>query len=75
MAHVAPQNLSIYLTWKNRKQHYLNNKLKITAPMRNEEFQLPVGSYSVSDIQDYIKYIINTLNSNHQPLITVGLHQ
>ena len=25
----------------------------------NDEFELPDGSYSVSDIQDYIEYIIN----------------
>ena len=27
--------------------------------MRNDELEFPDGSYSVSDIQDYIKYIIN----------------
>ena len=25
----------------------------IIAPMQNDEFELPDGSYSVSDIQDY----------------------
>ena len=30
--YVAPQNLSIYYTWKNIKQQYKNNKLKIIAP-------------------------------------------
>ena len=55
--HVALQDLSIYYTWKNiRKQH--KSKLKIIAPIWNDEFELPDGSYSVSDIQDYIKYII-----------------
>ena len=33
-------------------------KLKILAPTWNEEFKLPDGSYSVSDIQDYFKYIL-----------------
>ena len=28
------------------------------APTWNDEFELPDGSYSVSDIQDYIEYII-----------------
>ena len=28
--------------------------------MRNEEFELSDGSYSVSDIQDYFNYIIKT---------------
>ena len=28
------------------------------APIWNDEFNLPNGSYSVSDIQDYFEYII-----------------
>ena len=34
------------------------NKFKISASTWNDEFNLPDGSYSVSDIQDYFKYII-----------------
>ena len=30
--HVTLQNLSIYYTWKNIRQQYKNNKLKIIAP-------------------------------------------
>ena len=56
--HLALQNLSIYYTWKNIRKQYKNNKLKITAPTWNDEFELPDGFYSVSDIQDYIEYII-----------------
>ena len=56
--HVAFQNLSIYYTWKNIRKQYKNNKLKIIAPRWNDEFELPDGSYSVSDIQDYAEYII-----------------
>ena len=55
--YVALSNLSIYYTWKNIKKSYKNNKFKISAPTWNEEFELPDGSYSVSDIQDYFKYI------------------
>ena len=55
---VAISNLSIYYTWKNIKDTYNNNKLKISAPTWNEEFKLPDGSYSVSDIQDYFEYIM-----------------
>ena len=29
--HVALQNLSIYYRWKNRRQQYKNNKLKMIA--------------------------------------------
>ena len=46
-------NLSIYYTQKNVKSLYNNNKFKISAPTWNDEFELPDGSYSISDIQDY----------------------
>ena len=55
---VALSNLSIYYTWKNVKSSYNNNKFKISAPTWSEEFKLPDGSYSVSDIQDYFEYIL-----------------
>ena len=51
-------NVSIYYTWKKIKSEYNNNKFKISAPTWNDEFNLPDGSYSVSDIQDYFEYII-----------------
>ena len=50
---VALSKLSIYYAWKNTKSSYNNNKFKISAPTWNEEFKIPDGSYSVSDIQDY----------------------
>ena len=55
---VALSNLSIYYTWKNVKSSYNNNKFKISAPTWSEDFKLPDGSYSVSDIQDYFEYIL-----------------
>ena len=48
--YIALSNLSIYYTWKNRKNSYKNNKYKISAPTWNEEFKLPDGSYSISYI-------------------------
>ena len=51
-------NLSIYYTWKNIKSEYNNNIFEIHATTWNDEFNLPNGSYSVSDIQDYLEYII-----------------
>ena len=45
-------------TWKNIKSSYNNNKFKISVPAWSEEFELPDGSYSVSDIQDYFEYIL-----------------
>ena len=56
--YVGLSTSSIYYTWKNIKISYKNNKLKISAPTWNEEFELPHGSYSVSDIQDYFENII-----------------
>ena len=55
---VALSSLSIYYTWKNVKSLYNNNKFKISAPTWSEEFELPDGSYSVSDIQDYFEYVL-----------------
>ena len=51
-------NLSIYYAWKNIKSEYNNNKFKISAPTWNDEFDLPDGSYSIADIQDYCEFII-----------------
>ena len=55
---MALANLSIYYTWKNVKSTYNNNKFKKSAPTWNETFNLPDGSYNISEIQDYIEYII-----------------
>ena len=55
---MALTNLSIYYTWKNIKSEYNNKKFKISAPTWNDTFDLPGGSFSVSDIQDYFEYII-----------------
>ena len=43
---------------KNIKQPYKSNKLKISVPTWNKVFELPVGSYSISDIQDYFEDIL-----------------
>ena len=60
-------NLSIYYTWNNIKPTYNKNKLKISAPTWNDTFNLPDGSYSIADIQDYFEFIIKkheTLTEN-----------
>ena len=51
---MALANLSICYTCKNVKSTYSNNKFKIPAPTWNETFDLPDGSYNISEIQDYI---------------------
>ena len=55
---MALANLSIYYTWKNITSEYNNNKFKISASTWNETFDLPNGSYSTDDIQDYFEFII-----------------
>ena len=55
---MALGNLSIYYTWKNVKSTYINNKFKISASTWNETFHLPDGLYNISEIQEYIEYII-----------------
>ena len=65
--HVALQNFSIHYTWKNIRKQCKNNKLKIIAPTWNDEFELQDGSYYLSDIQDYIEYIIK----KHETLTTI----
>ena len=54
---IALSNLSIYYTWKNMKSSYNNNKFKISGPTWKDEFELPDGCYSISDIQDYFENI------------------
>ena len=55
---MALANLSIYYTRKIIKTEYNNNKFKIFAPTWNDTFDLPDGSYSIADIQDYFEFII-----------------
>ena len=61
---IALSNLSIYYTWKNIKSSYNNNKFKISVPTWNDKFELPDGSYSVPDIQDYFEYILKKHEEN-----------
>ena len=58
LKNMASANLSVYYTWKNIKSEYNNNKFKISAPTWNHTFDLPDGSYSIVDIQDYFEFII-----------------
>ena len=55
---MALAKLSIYYKWKNIKSAYNNNRFKISVPTWNDEFDLPDGSFSISDIQNYFQYII-----------------
>ena len=44
---IALSSLSIYYTWKNIKSSYNNNKFKVSAPIWDDKFELPDGSYSI----------------------------
>ena len=69
---MALANLSIYYTWKNVRSTYNNDKFKISALTWNETFDLPDGLYNISEIQDYIEYIIKkheTIGENAPILI------
>ena len=64
---MALANLSIYYTCKNIKSECNNNIFKIFAPTWDDNFDLPDGSYSIADIQDYFEFIIKkheTLTEN-----------
>ena len=61
---IALSNLSIYYTWKSIKSSHNNNKFKIYAPTWNNKLELPDGSYSLSDIQDYFEYILKKHGEN-----------
>ena len=73
--YVALSNLSIYYTRKNIKESYKNSIYRISAPTWNKDFQLPDGSYSASDIQDYFRYILKrheTITGNPWIMIYVN---
>ena len=55
---MALADLSIYYIWKNIKSECNNNKFKISAPTWNDTFDLPDGSYSIANIQDYFEFTI-----------------
>ena len=49
---------------ENIKSSYNNKKFKISAPTWNDKFELLDGLYSVSNIQDYFKYILKKHGEN-----------
>ena len=61
---IALSNLSIYYAWRNIKSSCNGNKFKILAPTWKYKFELPDGSYSVLNIQDYFEYILKKHGEN-----------
>ena len=67
---IALSNLSTYYTWQNIKSSYNNNRFKISASTWNDKFELPDGSYCVSDIHDYFEYILKEHGEDiNKPLV------
>ena len=73
---IGLSNYSIDYTWNNIKSSYNNNKFEISTPTWNEELTLPNGSYSVSDIQDYFRYILKKHGENtDKPSIQIYVNE
>ena len=73
---IALSNLSICYTWKSIKGSCNNNKFKISTPTWNDKFELPDGSYSVSDTRDYFEYILKTHRENiDNPLVKIYVNK
>ena len=70
------QTLAFFKKQKNIKKSYKNNLFKTSAPTWNEEIELPDESYSVSDIQDYLKYILLKHETvTHNPSIKIYVNK
>ena len=54
----------MHYTWKKIKSSDNYNKFKISAPTWNDKFELPDGSCSISDVQDYFEYILKNHGEN-----------
>ena len=52
---IALSNISIHYTWRIIKSSYNNNKFKTSVSTWKDKFELPDGSYSVSNIQRYFE--------------------
>ena len=73
--YVALSNLSIYYTYINIKESYKNKEFKISFPTWTEEFELPDGSNSVSDIHNYFQNILKkheTVTDNLSIMVSVN---
>ena len=59
MKKLLPYQILVFITHvKNIKSSYNNNKFKKSTPTLNHKFELPGDSYSISNIQDYLEYIL-----------------
>ena len=61
---VLHQILVFTIHGKKMKKPSNNDEFKISAPTWNDKFELPDGSYSASDVQDYFEFILKKHNKN-----------
>ena len=69
---IALVNLSIYYTWQNVKSEYKKNTFKTSSSTWGETFDLPDGSYTIANIQDYFEFIMKkheTFTDNSPPIL------
>ena len=69
------QILAFAIHGKNIKSHTKTINLKCQLRKWNEEFELPGGSYSVWDIQDYFKYILRNMRPSNNPSIMIYVNK
>ena len=76
MKRLLPYQTLAFITHGKTKSSYNNNKFKISAPTWNDEFKLPDGSYSVSDIQGYFEYILKKHEEDiDKPLVQIYVNK
>ena len=64
MKRLSPYQISAFITRRKTKSSCYINKSEISAPTWHDKFELPDGSYSVTDIQDYFEYILKKYGEN-----------
>ena len=64
MKKLLPYQILALNIWENIKRSSGNNEFKIYAPTWNDKFEIPDGSYFLSDIQDYFEYILKKQGEN-----------
>ena len=76
MKKILLYQILVYTIHGKTKKSYKNNKFKISAPTWNDQFELPDGSYSASDIQDYFEYILkNHREKTDNPSIRIYVNK
>ena len=73
--HIALSNLSIFYTLRNVTKKLNNGKFKITTPSWSEEFELPEGSYTVKDIDNYFQFIVKKHTKDHKDDIKIYVNK